>query len=91
MSNLGKAQIIHITGLARQAYLVWGGRPAAEAASGSTRAFADWRRDQQEIAVGVRSLSHCAAEDYATLRDHFHRTRMAYLQVDTRRAVPLSP
>ena len=89
--GLGRSQLIHITGLARQAYLVWGGRAAAEAASGSTRAFADWRRDQQEIAVGVRSLSHCAAEDYATLRDHFHRTRLSYLKIDTRREVSLAP
>lgn len=85
MASLTKAQIIHISALARQAFNV---RPIGV---GTGVDFTTWRRDQQEIAVGVRSLSHCAAEDYATLRDHFHRTRLSYLKIDTRREVSLAP
>ena len=74
MASLTKAQIIHISALARQAFNV---RPIGV---GTGVDFTTWRHDELDRVVGVRSFNHCRAEDYDTLRDHFHRTRMVYLQ-----------
>lgn len=75
------AQIIHVSRLARHAYQAWSGRAAHErAAGGCTQGFTAWRHEQQDAALGVRSLHHAASEDYKTLLSHFHRLRMGYLQ-----------
>lgn len=73
VSGLTRAQIIHLSHLARQAY---GVRPIGTPGLD----FTTWRHDELDRVVGVRSFKHCRAEDYATLRDHFHRTRLVYLQ-----------
>lgn len=73
MSALSKFQIIHLSSLARAAFDV---RPIGTHGLD----FTDWRHDELDRVLGVRSFNHCRAEDYDTLRDHFHRTRMVYLQ-----------
>lgn len=74
MAALTKFQIIHLSHLARQAY---DARPIGH---GTGQPFTDWRHDELDRVLGVRSFNHCRAEDYDTLRDHFHRTRLVHLQ-----------
>ncbi len=35
--------------------------------------FADWRHEQQELAVGKASLCDCVQDDYLALKAHFQR------------------
>lgn len=65
---------IHIANLAKQAHAAVFGRVMP------VKLVTAWRRDEMERIVGVRSLKHCAPEDYQKLREHFHRVRMIHLQ-----------
>ncbi len=92
MANLTGGQKWHVVDLAKKAYEVWPGRADHERmVSAGINGFAAWRHDQQETAVGVRSLRHCSDADYQPLVSHFHRLRMIYLQDVAIEQLTLSP
>jgi hypothetical protein len=81
MANLTPGQKWHVCDLAKKAYEAWPGRENYERmVSTGLNAFTAWRHDQQETAVGVRSLRHCSDADYKPLVEHFHRARKVFLQ-----------
>lgn len=81
MANLTSSQKFRVCSLAAKAYAAWPGREEHERTVGAGKnGLTTWRHDQQEAAVGVRSLRHCSDADFRILESHFHRLRMDYLR-----------
>jgi hypothetical protein len=80
VNQLTPPQKRHVCELAQKAYDAWSGRPEYERMLMTGKnGLTAWRHDQQETAIGVRSLRRCADTDYSKLLSHFHRLRMKHL------------
>lgn len=83
---------IHVCRVAREAYDAWPGREEYERTTGAGKnAFTEWRHDQQEVVIGVRSLRHAHADDYSQLLSHFHKLRLRHLREGATRQFAFSP
>ncbi len=92
MPDLTSTQKWRVCDLAAKAYAAWPGWDEHERTVGAGKnGLTTWRHDQQETAVGVRSLRHCSDADFRTLESHFHRLRMEYLREASTAALSFSP
>jgi hypothetical protein len=90
MPNLTTAQKITVVELARKAYEAWPGRAGYELMlTAGKNGFTAWRHDQQENAIGVRSLRHCSDADYRSLLAHFHKLRVKHLTEQANLDLPI--